>query len=483
MERPWRRAELLFLASKRVRVSEEKLRAVAARADEPATLPTSTVAPRSPDEHEPVQASRFRRLDVPKYLSHFGLGFTEVPGKDNKGRMRWALERCPFHPDHGGRDCVVFQGEGGRLGFKCFHSRCAGKSWKDLRSLIGRPLPQHFDGAAESLILANFREVSEVGPAAKAAYAGRSGREIVDELLQLTAGWPKRIGKSLFVCGPGGLPHYFEGKRDVDSLFAWIQSHGIRTLWRKGAGLISRSEFFEHLCIGCEEFASIETLPHEPPLPGVYYMTPEYPHQKGSCLEQLVARFNPATPGDRSLIKALFVTPFWGGLGGQRPAFVIEGPEEDEDQAGRGVGKTTLVEMVAELAGGYLDCEVNEDPASIKKRLLSPDARAYRIGLLDNLKSLHFSSGALEKLITASTISGHQLYHGEARRANTITWALTLNSAALSKDLAQRSVVIRLARPQHSGNWESQTKRFIAENRETIVGDILWTLGRRGEAK
>ena len=112
MERPWRRAELLFLASKRVRVSEEKLRAVAARADEPATLPTSTVAPRSPDEHEPVQASRFRRLDVPKYLSHFGLGFTEVPGKDNKGRMRLALERCPFHPDHGGRDCVVFQGGG-----------------------------------------------------------------------------------------------------------------------------------------------------------------------------------------------------------------------------------------------------------------------------------------------------------------------------------------------------------------------------------
>ena len=88
----------------------------------------------------------------------------------------------------------------------------------------------------------------------------------------------------------------------------------------------------------------------------------------------------------------LFLTPFWGGGPGDRPAFVIGGPENDGPRAGRGVGKTTLVELVGELAGGYLDCEIDEKAGDIKTRLLSADARGYRVALLDNVKSLHFSS-------------------------------------------------------------------------------------------
>lgn len=52
-------------------------------------------------------------------------------------------------------------------------------------------------------------------------------------------------------------------------------------------------------------------------------------------------------------------------------------------------------------------------------------------------------------------------------------FVLTLNGPALSTDMAQRSIVVRLCKPTYAGEWESDTYRFIEENRDAIIGDIL----------
>jgi hypothetical protein len=99
-----------------------------------------------------------------------------------------------------------------------------------------------------------------------------------------------------------------------------------------------------------------------------------------------------------------------------------------------------------------------------------------RLALLDNVKKLRYSCSELECLITSDVISGRQLYVGEGRRPNTLTWAITLNGANLSSDLAQRCIIVKVARPEYSATWEEEATAFIEANRWGVVGDILAAL-------
>src|SRR5262249_51243450 len=76
------------------------------------------------------------------------------------------------------------------------------------------------------------------------------------------------------------------------------------------------------------------------------------------------------------------------------------------------------------------------------------------------------------------SVSGHRLYHGEQRRPNTLTYCLTVNGAALSKDMAQRCVIVELKRPTYSGTWETATVALIESRRWEILGDLLAILRR-----
>jgi hypothetical protein len=86
----------------------------------------------------------------------------------------------------------------------------------------------------------------------------------------------------------------------------------------------------------------------------------------------------------------------------------------------------------------------------------------------------------VESLITAAEISGKRLYSGEATRPNVITWMLTLNGISLAKDLAQRFVVIKLAKwkkpPMVEGesvpSWDEDTAALLADRRWDIIADI-----------
>lgn len=295
----------------------------------------------------------------------------------------------------------------------------------------------------------------------------------IDEARRLILGdWPKRVGPRIFVRGEDDRPQYL----DSPAQFFALVDRTAQVDWGKGERCISQERYFEHLRMTVPRFDAIEVLPHWPAVPGIYYLHRALPKPTGKHLAGLLHYFRPATELDRSLIQAYILTLFWGGPPGQRPAFLVQGPEHDGQQ-GRGTGKSTLIDIPAEeLAGGYLDVEPTDTMASIKTRLLSGEAIHQRVGRLDNLKMLRLSWGDLEKLITSPVISGHAMYQGEGRRPNLLVWGITLNGANLSKDMAQRCIPIRVARPRYSRHWEALVRGYCAEHRWEIAADALQLL-------
>jgi hypothetical protein len=310
-----------------------------------------------------------------------------------------------------------------------------------------------------------------------------SMRQILYRLERQIPGWPSRVNNMLFIDDKQhGLGHL----EKQASLFGWLAQAVGKVQWSKGTDCVGKEEFFEELQRTARQFRAIESCPHFPPVAGHYYSMPPgvgsesepvYPSSKPrggyddaaavpTYLDELVDRFDPASDLDRDLIMALFVTPAWGGPGGARPAFVITAPD------GRGVGKTAVAKAVGRMYGGHLDISLGEDIGSVKKRLLSSEATTRRCLLVDNAKTNRLSWAELESLITCYEISGHKLYHGEHTRPNTLLWMLTLNGPSLSRDLAQRCIMIQLKRPQHSATWEEDLNQFIAQHRWDIFSNI-----------
>jgi len=281
-------------------------------------------------------------------------------------------------------------------------------------------------------------------------------------------GWPRRVGKTLFVHDQHGVCPL----EKTEALFGWLASRDGNVTWRGGKGYVTQAQAFAELRRTAQRHDAIETCPHHPPLPGHYYACDALQPGDGAKLKQLLDFFCLETPLDRQLLQAAFATPLWGGQHGGRPAFEFTARE------GRGIGKTKTAEAIARLYGGSVDVSPQEEIAVVKQRLLTPDAWSKRVVLLDNVKSTRFSWGQLEALITASTISGKQLYIGEASMPNRLTWLITMNGASLSTDLAQRVVEIKLRRPTYRPTWDEELRRFIDDHRQQILGDLLAFLQR-----
>lgn len=292
---------------------------------------------------------------------------------------------------------------------------------------------------------------------------------IREHIIKTTSGWPKRVASSLFIHTPGSTE--VDWLEKTSSLFAWIGAAAqVPPVFHRDPACHSREEVFADLTRTAESFDAVESLPHEPPIPGHYYTYPTPPPGNGDALAGLVNRFNPETPIDRDLIVAMFATVLWGGGGGCRPAFVIT------SDRGRGSGKSTLASILTQFAGGGLEISANEDAKSMKERLLSPDGLRKRVAILDNVKTLRFSWAELEALITSPVISGRRMYAGEGSRPNNLTWVITLNGIALSTDMAQRVVVIKINRPEHSGSWEDDTRQYLQTYRHEIIADLIEVL-------
>jgi hypothetical protein len=295
--------------------------------------------------------------------------------------------------------------------------------------------------------------------------------------------WPRRVGPLLFVEDKHSRPRYLQ---TPVQLFAWFD-YVARVVWAGGPEYVSQERFYEHLRNSVPDYQAIKTAPHYPPMPGVYYMLspefdlgdpdPETAPRGRPLLDGLLDFFRPATPEDRQLILAFLLTLFWGGPPGARPMFLITGPEVPGER-GRGVGKSTLPPLLATAfgLGGCFDVSPDGDLERVKTRLLSPEALGQRVCLIDNLKTLRWSWAEYEALLTNTHVNGHMLYKGDARRLNDLTFVATVNGASLSEDLAQRSVPIRLARPDYDPDWEANVRNYIGDNLTGLLREIRHAL-------
>lgn len=263
-----------------------------------------------------------------------------------------------------------------------------------------------------------------------------------------------------------------------DAFFAWLAAIFKCLIdWKSPAGgYVTQAQFYEHVRRVAPRYVGIASIPHEPPLKDHFYVCPLPPPGRaysrsrgdGKTLNRLLDFFRPLTPIDRELIKAAFASVIWGGPAGAKPAILFSAP-------GRGMGKTTLSQALAAFGGGAFEVVPGENIEQLKHRLLTDEATPKQIVSLDNIKTQGkgWSWPEFESLVTAPTISGKKLYIGEACRANTFLWLITLNGPILSTDIAQRVVEVRLGEPKRRAGWHEELRRFIAENRQQIIADIV----------
>ena len=117
-ERPWRRSEI-------VRVPQE------VRPTDIAYV--KKVADMYPEEEPRQERYSTERFDLVQFLHRHGIGYkTERVA----GGTKYVLDHCPFNEQHKHKDAVIFQRDGGAIGFICLHNSCSGKTWRDVRLLF-----------------------------------------------------------------------------------------------------------------------------------------------------------------------------------------------------------------------------------------------------------------------------------------------------------------------------------------------------------
>ena len=293
-----------------------------------------------------------------------------------------------------------------------------------------------------------------------------------------TGEWPRRVANLLFADEDGTI-RYLETS---EAAFAWLHER-FHVYWATGQdvdgrSLFTKKEFVSHHQAVSTDYRAVEYLPHEPEIEGHYYgwRAPEGYEPTGEHLDGLLAFFdNPEAEADRTLIRAAFLTPAWGGLPGKRPAFAILAPD-------RGCGKSTLASVIGQLYGNPIELSITDTAEDkLVSRLLTPEALTKRVVRIDNIKG-SYNSSFIEALITTPFISGHRLYHGEASRPNTLTFVLTGNSLRLSRDLTDRSFIIRLTKPDYQAEWEDRLYTYLTQHHKFILADIVYELQRPAAA-
>ncbi len=265
--------------------------------------------------------------------------------------------------------------------------------------------------------------------------------------------------------------------RDSDRLLAWIGRRSKQPVgWSRGETMVSPRQFYCSVVATAHRYESISLIPSWPRRPDVYYAHDKLPYAcpNLSRLRKLIDCFCPATKYDRCLMAAFIAAPLWYIPGIPRPAWVIDSMD------GQGCGKTTLVELVAQLYGHAPICTSKQELAinlqQIVKRCVSHSGRQARIFLVDNVTG-NFKSEELSYLITTKDITGMAPYgHGEETRPNDLTFVVTANTATVDADLAHRLMYINISRPDKTllrASWKTTVLRFIEQNRLEIVADIV----------
>ncbi|GAI90166.1 unnamed protein product, partial [marine sediment metagenome] len=119
--RPHRIARLLEVPDGFAVARREVLEALAAQ------------APAKPPPPQRTYRGRGQPFDLAAWMQEHGI---EVKSSDPyQGGTRYILKQCVFNEDHTGTSAAIFQGADGRIGYKCQHAECVGKTWTDVREL------------------------------------------------------------------------------------------------------------------------------------------------------------------------------------------------------------------------------------------------------------------------------------------------------------------------------------------------------------
>ncbi len=305
-------------------------------------------------------------------------------------------------------------------------------------------------------------------------------KDIAKMLIDGCLGWPKSVGGTLFALSHKHDPSRIAKQEDIihlksqDAFYAWCHTLVALSFTQKktvsdgtrSVNPVNRSEFFQTVQSTAKKYDGIELLPHEPMRDSSYYIPTNLPASDGSALSELLMNLNADSEPDRRLMLAALLTPGWGGPAGARPAFVFTSAH------GRGTGKTTTAELFARIWGGCMTVQEGEQSEIVRSRLLDESSMATRIVLIDNLKG-RLSNANLEAMISARVIDGKRMYIGQASRPNYLTWYITANSPDLSRDLAERSILIRVGDQQHSIDFRAWAEKFIKEKRAHVLADLL----------
>jgi hypothetical protein len=89
---------------------------------------------KEPDPPRPGASASKGQFDIEAFLARHHL--KTRPSVPHEGGRKFVLEACPFNSDHRAPDAAIFQFADGSLGFKCFHSSCSGKGWRNVRELF-----------------------------------------------------------------------------------------------------------------------------------------------------------------------------------------------------------------------------------------------------------------------------------------------------------------------------------------------------------
>jgi hypothetical protein len=284
--------------------------------------------------------------------------------------------------------------------------------------------------------------------------------ELRAEFKAIFGDWPRRVGGCLVV-ESGRLS-------SVDAFVAWMQSR-CRLNWSSGDGMVTKGEFMRGVLQSLDDLEGIESAPHFPPIDGLLYLhDPVEPRQTGE-LDRFLDLFVPATEIDRQLIKAFVMTLFWGGGAGKRPMFVITSPDNQQS------GKTTLARLVSGLTNNgrpsWFSVSSSKDWERLISHMLEPCSVSRRLFCIDNFKGGSVSGQELESLITSATIDGHVMYVGHGEKRNFYTGVLTGNHLKMSKDMAMRSVEIKIRKPEYSGDWDKKVEQIDIWK---LIQDVAW---------
>lgn len=430
------------------------------------------------------------------------------------------LETCPWNASHR-RKASVLARDNGALSVRCLAASCAGQSWVDLpaelRAAVARALgaARHADASAgagadgPSIDASDhdlLRMSGEAWDAIKAANANspvlfRNGNVIVrlestdgaaptlrrvdQDRLRYHVARLARWGQATRGGGWQPAPPPELVLRDMlahpDPPLPQLERVVGAPVFAQDGQLLSRPGYHERGRLYFDSRGLDLPEVAEAPTPA------EVKRARDLLVDDLLCDFPLTGAAERAHAISLLLEPFVRAMiPGPTPMYLIEKPET-------GTGATLLASVLLRPALGGDPPLMGEgrDEAEMGKLLTAKLVEGASVVVIDNATWL--KSSDLARALTAGIWEGRTLGRSEMVRVPVrCTWAATANNALLSRDIARRTVRIRLDakrdRPWLGRRFKHQLPAWAEEHRSELVWAALtlvraWIAAGRPEGR